>query len=200
MSKINQTPTQRIEKDGQEFLRVTMSGRDYDLPFKVLSGKKVAFLDISGQVSLNEAAADDIVDLLLEAGVEFDTILNPVAKSNALAHAIALRWNKAKGTDISKTVVARKNGDGNRIQAVYRSVTTPRDQVMSLTDDDADYIRGKRILVVDDVYGGGGTTKGLMELADKAGAIVAAHAVIAVEAGVQLPEGIFYLFTLPLGE
>ena len=200
MSKINQTPTKRIEKDGQEFLRVTMSGRDYDLPFKVLSGKKVAFLDISGQVSLNEAAADDIVDLLLEAGVEFDTILNPVAKSNALAHAIALRWNKAKGTDISKTVVARKNGDGNRIQAVYRSVTTPRDQVMSLTDDDAEYIRGKRILVVDDVYGGGGTTKGLMELADKAGAIVAAHAVIAVEAGVQLPEGIFYLFTLPLGE
>ena len=56
------------------------------------------------------------------------------------------------------------------------------------------------LLVVDDVYGGGGTTKGLMELADKAGAIVAAHAVIAVEAGVELPKGIFYLFTLPLGE
>ncbi|MBQ6492467.1 MAG: hypothetical protein IJI92_01165 [Erysipelotrichaceae bacterium] len=200
MSKINQTPTQKIEKNGQEYLRVTMNGRDYDLPFKVLSGKKVAFLDISGQVSLNEAAAADIVEMLMEAGVEFDTILNPVSKSNALAHAIALDWNKAKGTDISYTVVARKNSEGNRIQAVYRSVTTPRDQIMSLTDDDAEYLKGKRILVVDDVYGGGGTTKGLMELADKAGAIVAAHAVIAVEAGVELPEGIFYLFTLPLGE
>lgn len=197
---MNQTKTQKIEKDGQEFFRVTMSGKDYDLPFKVLSGKKVAFLDISGQVSLNEAAADDIVEMLLEAGVEFDTILNPVSKSNALAHAIALRWNKAKGTNIDHTVVARKNGEGNRIQAVYRSVTTPKDQIMSLTDDDADYIKGKKILVVDDVYGGGGTTKGLMELADKAGAIVAAHAVIAVEAGVELPQGIFYLFTLPLGE
>jgi len=197
---MNQTKTQKIEKDGQEFFRVTMSGKDYDLPFKVLSGKKVAFLDISGQVSLNEAAADDIVEMLLEAGVEFDTILNPVSKSNALAHAIALRWNKAKGTDIEHTVVARKNGEGNRIQAVYRSVTTPKDQIMSLTDDDADYIKGKKILVVDDVYGGGGTTRGLMELADKAGAIVAAHAVIAVEAGVELPQGIFYLFTLPLGE
>ena len=197
---VNQTETRKIEKDGQDFFRVTMSGKDYDLPFKVLAGKKVAFLDISGQVSLNEAAADDIVEMLLEAGVEFDTILNPVSKSNALAHAIALRWNKAKGMDIDHTVVARKNGEGNKIQAVYRSVTTPRDQVMSLTDDDAEYIKGKRILVVDDVYGGGGTTKGLMELADKAGAIVAAHAVIAVEAGVELPEGIFYLFTLPLGE
>ena len=70
---VNQTETRKIEKDGQEFFRVTMSGKDYDLPFKVLAGKKVAFLDISGQVSLNEAAADDIVEMLLEAGVEFDT-------------------------------------------------------------------------------------------------------------------------------
>ena len=196
--EVNQTVTEKVVKDNQEFLRVNMSGKDYYLPFKVLSGKKVAFLDISGQVALNEAAADDIVALLADKGVEFDTILNPVAKSNALAHAIALRWNKLKGTNIEKTVVARKS-DGNKIQAVYRSVTTPKDQIMSLTDD-AEYLKGKKILVVDDVYGGGGTTKGLMELADKAGAIVAAHAVIAVEAGVELPKGIFYLFTLPLGE
>ena len=50
MSKVNQTPTNRIVKEGQEYLRVNMSGKDYDLPFKVLAGKKVAFLDISGQV------------------------------------------------------------------------------------------------------------------------------------------------------
>lgn len=199
MKKINQTKTEKIMKDGQEFFRVNMDGKDYDLPFKVLGGKKVAFLDISGQVSLNESAAKDIVELLADAGVEFDTILNPVAKSNALAHAIALNWGKVTGRSIDKTVVARKS-EGNKIQAVYRSVTTPRDQIMSLTDDDAEYIKGKKILVVDDVYGGGGTTRGLMELARKAEAIVAAHAVIAVEAGVELPEGIFYLFTLPLGE
>ena len=200
MSKINGTPTEKIVKEGNEYLRVNMDGKDYDLPFKVLAGKKVAFLDISGQVSLNESAAADLVELLADAGVEFDTILNPVSKSNALAHSIALRWNEKKGTHIDYTVVARKNSDGNKVQAVYRSVTTPREQVMSLTDDDAEYLRGKKILVVDDVYGGGGTTKGLMELAEKAGAIVAAHAVIAVEAGVELPKGIFYLFTLPLGE
>ena len=200
MSKVNQTPTNRIVKEGQEYLRVNMSGKDYDLPFKVLAGKKVAFLDISGQVSLIEAAADDLVEMLLDAGVEFDTILNPVSKSNALAHAIALRWSKAKGKEIDHTVVARKNGEDAKVSAVYRSVTTPRDQVMSLTDDDVDYIKGKRILVVDDVYGGGGTTKGLMELARKAEAIVAAHAVIAVEGGIELPEGIFYLFTLPISE
>ena len=58
--------------------------------------------------------------------------------------------------------------------------------------------QGKRILMVDDVYGGGGTTKALNELARQAEAIVAAHAVVGVEDGVALPEGLTYLFALPV--
>ena len=45
---------------------------------------------------------------------------------------------------------------------------------------DVEFIKGKRILMVDDVYGGGGTTKALNELARQAEAIVAAHAVVGV--------------------
>ena len=196
MSKKIFTEVVTLEKG--EFLHVILGGKDYYLPFKVLSGNKVAFLDISGQVALNESAADEIVEKLLDAGVEFDTILNPVSKSNALAHAIALRWNKAKGTNITHTVVARKSSSPAKIEASYRSVTTNKDQTLSLTDDDIDYIKGKRILVIDDVYGGGGTTKALMELASKAEAKVAAHAVIGVEGSAKLPDGLFYLFELPV--
>ena len=61
-----------------------------------------------------------------------------------------------------------------------------------------EFIKGKRILMVDDVYGGGGTTKALNELARQAEAIVAAHAVVGVEDGVALPEGLTYLFALPV--
>ncbi len=199
MSAINSAQTRKVTVNGQEFFRVTFEGKDYDLPFKVLGGRKVAFLDISGQVALVESAAADLVDLLNGAGVEFDTILNPVSKSSALAHSIALRW-AANHAPIPYTAVARKNSGDSRITADYISVTNPNVQTLALTDDDADFLNGKRILVVDDVYGGGGTTKALYELARKAGATIAAHAVIAVEGGVELPEGIFYLFTLPLSE
>ena len=199
MSAINSAQTKKVIVNGQEFFRVTFEGKDYDLPFKVLGGRKVAFLDISGQVALVESAAADLVELLNEAGVEFDTILNPVSKSSALAHSIALRWSK-NHEPIPYTVVARKNSGGSRITADYISVTNPNTQTLALTDDDADFLKGKKILVVDDVYGGGGTTKALYELAEKAGATLAAHAVIAVEGGVELPKGIFYLFTLPLSE
>lgn len=192
--------TDVVVRDNSEFLHVVLGGKDYYLPFKVLAGKKVAFLDISGQVSLNESAADEIVERLIEAGVEFDTILNPVSKSNALAHAVAVRWMAKTGTDLSHTVVARKSSSPARIEATYRSVTTPKEQVLSLTDDDADFIAGKRVLVIDDVYGAGGTTKALMELVSKAGATVAAHAVIGVEEGGNFPAGLFYLFALPVGK
>ena len=77
MSKVNQTETKRIMKEGSEYLRVSMSGKDYDLPFKVLSGKKVAFLDISGQVSLIEAAADENLDVLIIEGL-FALYLEPI--------------------------------------------------------------------------------------------------------------------------
>ena len=197
MSKVTEAPTEIIEKNGQEFLRVTLGERDYELPFKLIAGKKVGFLDISGQVSLIESAADQLYARLKDAGVEFDTVLNPVSKSNALAHAIALRWSKDH-PELTHTVVARKSSELSAVSAKYKSVTTSHEQTLSLTEDDIEYIRGKKVLLVDDVFGGGGTTHALMELAEKAGAAVVAHAVIGIEQGAAIPDGLFYLFTLPV--
>ena len=191
--------TERVNLENGEFLKVVLGGKDYYLPFKVLGGKKVGFLDISGEVALIESCAEQLVDLLDENGVEFDTILNPVSKSNALAHSIAVKWAAKKNVDLSKTIVARKSG-GGKITANYRSVTTDHEQTMSLTDDDAEYIKGKRVLVIDDVFGGGGTTKALMELVEKSGAIMAAHAVAAIEQGADIPDYLYYLFELPIGD
>ena len=77
-------------------------------------------------------------------------------------------------------------------------MTTDADQTLSLTPEDAAYLSGKKILLMDDVFGGGGTTKALRELARKAGAEVSAHAVVAVEQGSAHPDGLFYLFELPV--
>ena len=199
MEQLGQVLTQIVEgENGTKKLDVKMTGKTFELPFKLIGGRMVGFLDISGQVSLIEAAADELVDKLLKAGVEFDTILNPVAKSNALAHAIALRWSKAKNVGLERTAVARKSTTPAKVEATYRSVTTPKDQTISLTDGDVEFLRGKRLLVLDDVYGGGGTTMALKELAQKAGAEIAAYAVIGVEAGVALPQNLYHLFELPV--
>lgn len=192
--------TEKIFKDNNEYYEVTMDDKVYDLPFKVLGGKKVAFLDISGQVSLVETTSKLLVDKIIALNLEFDTILNPVSKSNALAHAIAVNYSKKTGKNIDYTVVARKNLSDTKVSATYHSVTTKDEQLMSLSDDDAEYIKGKKVLLVDDVYGAGGTTNALKSLCEKAQAQIVGHALIAVEKGSILPEGLIYLFELPLAE
>lgn len=194
----NEIPTQITEKNGEKELRVDFGDQTFSLPFKNIGGRMVGFLDISGQVSLIEHSAEAMVRLLQKSGVEFDTILNPVSKSNALSHAIAVRWAESH-PELTHTVVARKSSDpSNTVRANYRSVTTDSDQTLSLTPADIEYVHGKRILLVDDVFGGGGTTKALQELARQAGAEIVAHAVIAVEQGSSFPEDLYYLFELPV--
>ena len=193
-------PTKEVTVNGQDYLRVTFGSKDFDLPFKRISGNKVAFLDISGQVDMNEHTADLLVEELKKKDVHFDTILNPVAKSNALAHAIAVRWAKEVDPSLTYTVVARKSkgGEHHPVEAFYKSVTTSVEQGMYLTEDDVAFIKGKRVLLVDDVFGGGGTTKALKELVEKAGATIAAHAVVAIEDSSLVPDDLIYLYTLPI--
>lgn len=200
MSVADSVKTQVVTVGDKEYLRVTLEDKVFDLPFVMISGNKVAFLDISGQVSMNEKSADLLVKKMLEDGVTFDTILNPVAKSNALAHAIAVRWAEQVNPELTHTVVARKakGGEHHAVEASYKSVTTSVEQSLYLTDDDVAYMNGKKVLLVDDVYGGGGTTKALRSLVEQAGATVSAHAVVAVEEGGNYPEGLVYLYTLPV--
>ena len=200
MSVADNVKTQVVTVGDKEYLRVTLEDKVFDLPFVMIGGNKVAFLDISGQVSMNEKSADLLVKKMLEDGVTFDTILNPVAKSNALAHAIAVRWAEQVNPELTHTVVARKakGGEHHAVEASYKSVTTSVEQSLYLTDDDVAYMNGKKVLLVDDVYGGGGTTKALKSLVEQAGATVSAHAVVAVEEGGSYPEGLVYLYTLPV--
>ena len=191
--------TQELTNNGQDWLRVTLDGRDFDLPFKQIGDRKVAFLDISGQVDFIEQMADLLVEQIQETGLGFDTLLNPVAKSNALAHAIASRLMKTVNPALTSTVVARKSkpGEHHLVEADYKSVTTNGSQTLYLTDEEAKSLQGRSVLLVDDVYGAGGTTKALEELLAKAGAKKAGHVVCAVEKQPDLPKDLIYLYELP---
>lgn len=196
----NDVMTEILHREDGDFLKVTLEDTDFYLPFLMISGIRVAFLDVSGQVLMIEKTADLLVKRLKEAGVEFDTILNPVSKSNALAHAVAVRWAAEVNPAITHTVVARKGkpGDTHEYSVTYKSVTTSAEQTLYITETDAAEMKGKRVLMMDDVYGGGGTTKALKSLVEQTGAVIAGHAVAAVEDSGRVPEGLIYLYELPV--
>lgn len=64
--------TEMVDTESGKKLQVTLGDGVFDLPFKKIGGRMVGFLDISGQVSLIEHAADELVRLMEEAGAYFE--------------------------------------------------------------------------------------------------------------------------------
>lgn len=98
-------------------------------------------------------------------------------------------------------MVARKSVKAymeNPIWVEDESITTEGKQKLYLSESDVNLIRGKRILLVDDVISTGGSMKALRELAGKAGAEVICQAAILAEGEAIGRDDIIYLAPLPL--
>ena len=82
--------------------------------------------------------------------------------------------------------------------STVHSITTAKEQHLFLDTADAEMIRGKRILLVDDVISTGESLTALQALVEKAGGIVAGRMAILAEGDAQEREDLIYLEKLPL--
>jgi adenine phosphoribosyltransferase len=83
-------------------------------------------------------------------------------------------------------------------ESSVRSITTAKEQHLYLDTADAELIRGKRILLVDDVISTGESLTALEALVEKAGGIIAGRMAILAEGDAQDREDLIYLEKLPL--
>ena len=79
-----------------------------------------------------------------------------------------------------------------------RSITTAGVQKLYLGRDDADMIRGKRIVLMDDVISTGGSLHAMEELVKLAGGIVVDRIAVLAEGDAQQRKVIQYLAPLPV--
>ena len=79
-----------------------------------------------------------------------------------------------------------------------RSITTDADQHLYLDKADADRMKGKRILIVDDVISTGQSLAALETLVKAAGGEVCGRMAILAEGDAQTREDILYLEKLPV--
>ena len=70
---------------------------------------------------------------------------------------------------------------GNALRAETLSITTGQPQVLILDEKDDELMKGKKVVIVDDVISTGSTLQGMRMVLDKAGAAVAAEAAIFTE-------------------
>ena len=174
------------------YYRMTVAGLERDLPVCPLNENlSIAGFVIFGDQELTVACAKE----LLERAPEYDYIITAEAKGIPLAHEMARQHGDAK------YILARKGPKlymRDIFSVTVNSITTAREQKLYLDGADAALMKGKKILVVDDVISTGESLKALEALVEKAGGIICGRMAILAEGDAQNREDLIYLEKLPL--
>ena len=172
--------------------RMTIAGLERDLPIcPVNENLSIAGFVIFGDPELTVACARE----LLKKAPEYDYIITAEAKGIPLAHEMARQAGDAK------YILARKGPKlymRDIFSVTVNSITTAKEQKLYLDGADAALMKGKRILIVDDVISTGESLRALEALVEKAGGIICGRMAILAEGDAQSREDLIYLEKLPL--
>ena len=170
---------------------ITIAGCKRQLKkFAVNDKIDIAAFILFGDVEVTEKSAE----ALLQKLPEFDLILTPEAKSMPLAYEMSRQSGK-------KYIVARKGLKvymGNALSVDDQSITTHGLQKLYLGEDDAAEMKGKRVVVLDDVISTGGSLQAAVALAEQAEANVVAKCAVLSEGDANDRDDIIVLGNLPL--
>lgn len=171
---------------------MTIAGVTRDLPIcKVTDDLYIGAFVIFGDVELTVATAG----ALLEKAPEYDYMISAEAKGIPLVHEMARQSGQNKYFLARKAPKLYMSGV---FDVKVNSITTAKEQHLYLDVADAEIMRGKRILVVDDVISTGESLSAIEKLVEEAGGIVAGRMAILAEGDAQDREDIIYLEKLPL--
>jgi adenine phosphoribosyltransferase len=98
-------------------------------------------------------------------------------------------------------IVARKMQKlymSNTFSCEVNSISTAKKQTLYLDGKDAEAMRGKRVLIVDDVISTGDSLRAIEELVEQAGGIVVGKMAVLAEGDAKDRTDIQYLSVLPL--
>ena len=169
-----------------------IAGLDRKLPLcPVNENLYIGAFVMFGDTELTTACAK----ALLEKAPEYDYILTAEAKGIPLAHEMARLAGDSyyflarKAPKLYMTGVLEVN---------VRSITTDAEQKLFLDTADAELMKGKKVLIVDDVISTGESLYALEQLVNTAGGITVGKMTVLAEGDAQKREDITYLEKLPL--
>lgn len=171
--------------------KMKIAGIDRALPLCPLNDELyIGAFVIFGDPELTTACAKE----LLKKAPEYDYMLTAESKGIPLVHEMArLAGNQ-------KYFLARKKPKlymRDIFEVEVRSITTEGSQMLYLDGYDAALMKGKKILIVDDVISTGESLKALETLVKEAGGTVCGKMTILAEGDAQSRDDIIYLEPLP---
>lgn len=174
-----------------EYYTMKIAGLERKLEkFPVNDKLDIAAFIIFGDVELTVAGCKELLKKL----PEFDVILTPEAKSIPIAYEMARQTEKPY-------VIARKGVKvymRNPLEVNVTSITTKQQQHLFLGETEVNMLKGKRVLIIDDVISTGESLAAVRELVKEAGGKEAAACAFLAEGDAADREDIIFLEKLPL--
>ena len=171
---------------------MTIAGLKRKLPLcRVTDDLYIGAFVIFGDVELTVACARE----LLKRAPEYDVLITAESKG------IPLGYEMARQAGTNRYLIARKAPKlymKNVFTVKVNSITTDHEQVLCIDGDDAEYMKGKRVLIVDDVISTGESLRAVEELVNQAGGNIVGKMAILAEGDATERDDIIYLEKLPL--
>lgn len=176
-----------------EYYRVDIAGLERDLVRCSISDKlDIAAFILFGDVEVTVHSATELLKRL----PEFDFIVTPEAKSIPLAYEMARQSGK-------KYFVARKKAKlymKDPVSIEVRSITTDAQQTLIMDGLEGEQMRGKKVVILDDVISTGESLRAVEELCAAFDADIVAKAAVLAEGDAAERDDITFLATIPLIE
>ncbi len=182
---------EKVYRDGPTF-KMEVAGVERDLLVCPLNDDiSIAAFVILGDVEMTEACARE----LNKKVPEHDIMITAESKGVPLVHEMA----RQKGE--SRYVVARKSPKlymQNSFSVEVQSITTAKKQKLFIDEIEANRMKDKKVLIVDDVISTGESIRAVEKLVKISGGTVVGRACILAEGDAIYRDDIIYLEELPL--
>lgn len=172
---------------------LNVAGLTRELPLcEVNEHLDIAAFIMFSDVELTVACAKELVKKIPEC----DVIITAESKGIPLAYEMAREIG-----DSVTYIAARKMAKlymRNPVSVDVKSITTASSQKLWLDQNEADYMRGKRVLIVDDVISTGESLEAVHKLVEYAGGNIVGQCAVLAEGDAAERKDIFFLEKLPL--
>ena len=172
--------------------RIKVAGVERDLPLcPIGENLNIAAFILFGDVELTEKCAEELAKL----APEHDVMITAESKGIPLIHAMARCLGE------NRYVLARKSVKlymSDVVKCETQSITTSQKQTLYVDGKDADFMKGKKVLIVDDVISTGGSLLSLENLVMQSGGNVVGKLTILAEGEAADRKDIVFLEKLPL--
>jgi len=171
--------------------KMTIAGCERELPICPINEHlDIAGFVMFGDIEITEATAK----ALIEKCPEHDVIVTAESKGIPLAQEMAR-------IGCRRYVVTRKGIKAymtDPISVTVKSITTANVQKLYLSQEDCAHLKGKRVLIVDDVISTGESLAAIEELLKQVDCEIVGKACVLAEGDAQDRKDIIYLEPLPL--